>query len=82
MSKKINNWEELLAELVLDEPVEFVISNGFINSGKTLYLLKDGNVEVWNEIDDTTDIISKDSRDDDTNIFMAMNKGIFWKRGE
>jgi len=79
---RVNNVNELVDILKSnggDVPCDFFISligNG--RSSKSIQLLDDDTLSVWNEIDDTEDIIKLNNLNT-TNLGLAMSKGNFYK---
>ena len=80
---RIKDIDQLLTLLNDEEPGEFFISMGMVRSSKNIMLIDDDKISIYNEIDDTEDVVSiqdlKDGKVDDvTNVGTAIRNGNFY----
>lgn len=77
---KVSSIDQLF-ELVEKDNHEFFISMGFGRSSKYITLgEEDGTLEILNEIDDTTQVLTAEEIMDETNtnVGIAIKCGTFW----
>ena len=77
--KSLDHLKEMLAGTE-GNPLDFCISNGLVRSSKSL-MLDNGKVNIFNEIDETTQLLTFDELNDKnvTNIGIAIGMGYFYK---
>lgn len=75
---KIESISELKSMLSTDEPKDFAIINGLIRSSKSIMLNDDELIDVYNEVDDSTQVLTEKELFTESNIGEAIINGNFY----